>query len=620
MLPPLNIKGTCRVQRLPTVSIDGPNAHRGTHDMEFGTIDNNRYIQIIHEERGKPKEIATPIAELPLNIAVSQQTNEIPRVDTPKHNALAITATSTDSYGEDTIRRESSSTYFTNTEDESIKTTETAYSSAFEAIQTSSSAAEGPTGTSRTDDEKIRHASRPGPHKVHGKKTFAVTRQRPKSKLSAQKTVIPVGTVVASAQQQPVYSDSVIKIIEEIFEATPHQHKVCEPPQIVHDLQSSKATTNDPVPSPLKDRQSIGIQTKPKLSACHHQLETIAQTPQSTYNSLVPRECSGDIEPASEEHVRITQEVFGQIRERKSERYRLRSSVANLTQRIDGVLEQSPTTQDHCQHVELINQLLMDTFAKYPDLKKYFVPAQPQAITVPGADCNDTLVSGAAVSKTLPSVRLENLRKRQQQQLKNQELLVKHPQLQRTIDSIRRDAVVSAATGRQHTSVIQSERSTDEVQEAARRFLNSVRSPKKQQYIQNTVQAEVHQRNTATTSNSSENGTDLFCTESSLKCLSSNRNSKERDNQIHMGVPAPLLCTASGSTQCSRSPISSITADDVISSVVISSRKETLQTTNESVPPVETTSTTSKHMSSSAACSDRGTSQSTTSSLEKFIQ
>lgn len=666
VLPPLNIKGTCRIQRLPAVSIAGPNSQAAAHGTEFNTIDNNRYVQIVHEEVGKLQTAATAVA--PHGHDTESHTNETPivvipplSVINPKKISLAITAVSTDSYGEETLHQPTS-TCCTNTEEEYITTTETPYSSAFEETNTSTSAVENTeerpdsalTSISRTDDEKIRNACCPKPHKLSDTKQSKPMQKR----LTSIDGKSPASAVKKAAQiERPVYSATVMKIIEEIFEITPHKCKGTESVPIAQILQSSQANTNDAPATtadvPPKDCQSVGIQTTQQKPTGQQSESTSALT-QSPLNLLHPIESEHDVEEASDEHIRITEEIFKQIRERKAERYQ-RSSVANRSQQrlVEGAHLMATETlplQEHCQHTQLINQSLTDTFAKYPDLKKYFEPADAKIVEVPAKTLdiaskvfNETTASCPTVSNALPSVRLQNLRKQQQQQQKHQELLAKHPRVQRTIDIIRKDAAnTAAAAGKQNNLSVRHEKTANEVQEAAKRFLESVRSPKKRLlppvYVENSVQAEaeafllsIEQPSSATKSsviNSMNNGTDLFCTESSLKSASALTTTDPEIQIIDTTNRSELLCTASDSTQRSASKTttsssSSKSNDDLISSVLVSplklSRTQSLQTNSEAFP-VETPTTTSNDDQSSSTCDGgRTLGQSTTSSMERHI-
>lgn len=86
VLPPLHIRGTCRIQRLPDVSVMGPTRMTQHGDDGFAA-DNNLYVQMVHEENGLAQtKAAQPLKQLEM------------QTEMPQQNGLQITVTSTDSY------------------------------------------------------------------------------------------------------------------------------------------------------------------------------------------------------------------------------------------------------------------------------------------------------------------------------------------------------------------------------------------------------------------------------------------------------------------------------------------------------------------------------------------
>lgn len=405
-----------------------------------------------------------------------------------------------------------------------------------------------------------------------------------------------------------------MKIIEEIFESpieSINRSKPIVKPTVPLTLNFTHDSFNIAA-VPGNVHQTIGIQTTPKTS--------VAVSPTtSIFESLLPATeiFAQDIEDASDEHVRITGDVFAAIRERKVARYKLRSNLQLDAAEPGAIQPETLANIDAaaCQHSTLINRSLANTFERYPDLKKFFVPnetVQDAPLVSHQNEATSTVNAPQLNASSLPSVRLQNIRKLQQ----HQQLLAQHPQVQRTIDSIRRDAVAQASlrSGRETLSrSYRSEHVSDAIQQAAERFLESVRSPKKRPmaYVEDDAvqqQAEEHLRSVRSLADASrtKSSMDLFRTESSTEQSSTattSQRSSARSGEL-------LLCTDSGekTSPTVTTTASSTSIDDVSLKL---SRTQSLQTT--SVTATATTSDTS------GAGQATGVGHSTTSSMEKHM-
>lgn len=585
VLPPLNIKGVCCIQRLPGVSISGNNTD--SNPNVFNTK-NTKYIQIIHDAE-KPEVIAQ---HCPEKHNAHVQTSAPTTTRHLSHPELQITVTSTSSYGQPDTN-DSSQTYSSTTE---IPSTTTVTESSYLARQP----ADTSLNKSSTDDEKIKHF-RHCIHNTKGKKMSA------RSTIACENSAHGNSAVIEPKNRMNIdqnYSPNVMKIIEEIFEISSNGDGL----EVVNRSKPKKFTKkrND-IEIPRNDfprTQPSIIQTINEATVSEHSQSTqsecsIRQTA-SAQTTKTPTiiEYEQDIEDASSEHVRITADVYGQIFDRKAARYRLRSLLgATENQRPVNPVDSVPT----CQHKAIIDKSMGETIDQYPHLAKYFMPEVPT-------------VSQPAIptpTKTVPpSVRLQNLRHMQQ----HQQLLAKHPQVQRTIDRIRRDASEPSAkkVADNLNASFRSEHSPAAIRAAAERFLASVRmKPESYTFLpapmedDSIVQQQAdaflrsHERRVMSEMSSPDSADDLFRTESSVKSnylfLTSENRMREISKPRRSCPPSSLESHETSS-------------EDVISSVIVSPLKLSRTTTT-------TTTTTTAETSIEHAIE-----HTTTSSIEKQMQ
>lgn len=517
VLQPLTIRGTCRIQRLPSVSLLDPNfgATPGHDECNNDHVPNVKLTEIVYETG--PVQMAAehiPHPDQP-SVTVNQ-----PEPGPARTDGLQITVTSTESYG---------------TETETDEKTQTLSSTLT---------------TSKTDDEKIIKSRR---------------------QAKAQKSV-KIAKQPVSAGKEDDKTLRVMQLIEEIFESSTSD---------VPAIHSPPPTRRKPTPAVLNFthdsfhiasaepivQHAVAIQTSPTLSPNLNQPSALPTVRSGVSVSCSPPttadECRLDIADASDEHVRITGEVFAAIIERKAARYlhqrgdRCWHAEAAKPASLPPSAPPFALPSDRPKLNDLVSRSLSHTFARYPDLRKHFVAdgehadEQSNAVRPPPAG-------------PLPSERMQNLRQlRNLRQLQHEQLLAQHPRVQHTIDAIRRDASQIRSSSSRHSQSnalsvsYRSEHGADEIQRAAQRFLQSMRSPQRRQSHSSDavvtsdllLTAGLH---SSTDTSASDNG-DLFCTESSLKSTSSllgNEVPADRVKPVPMAtVTATTVTTDSTNTE-----------------------------------------------------------------------
>lgn len=494
VLPPLIIKGVCRVQHLSHVSIDGPNF---TSDPEhYPDTRNNKYVNVVFA--------ATTTDTVEQSIPIEPN-----RLHSPRAKSKEI--------------EKSHETITTNIDRPILQTSSTLTTSTFGAVSTE--ATSNLSGYDQIvgdddDDETVVLSSRTSSNILNLQSTtfeslrHSETLFKRQTKRVSTQSKIPDPTLVKTKilpsnmcklfNDKPFdgFSESLMKIIDEIFENTNHladpvfaytQTDFNGSEERIHGADHQHRPRSEPKEEIGKNHS--GVQTHLTLldqllssteNICQPKADSIRQSPSERTtsdvqlkNSVTLRattamdlQSNSEEEPPTEEVIHNTNLLFKSIQKRKSILYKHQelpfSNVEpcgeDQSTKLDSFVPISPkvssatllsSSKTSCHHRKHLRTMVKPVQRDKDSSDK---PNHPSTVT-----------PNQSHSKCPPSVRLQNIRRMQ--------LVQTNPDVLRTIDSIQRESHSSQDANRPRTDRNQFHRSKfndSVIQEAAQTVLKQI--------------------------------------------------------------------------------------------------------------------------------------------------
>lgn len=512
VLPPLNIKRICQIQKLPDIEIISA---RSSNIDSDNISKNNQYLQIIFKEKDEirpsicNKEIADNILHeniTPENTSISN--GYLKQIENVTNNFSAAPSDIEFSKYPKELHAESSSTQID-------------YNSSFEQLSS-----QHPSSYSMTDDDKASAAEslKADSHEYIVNNKHVLVKQahhdKPKIIFDDQEKVQEKGLELPGELMQ---------IIDDIFDSSSENSVVLEPeskspmPNIV--TPQACKLNNERVNSRLHNLKIVNVvheNISPKIDFKDMSMQTVDFSTGNVMNAFVQTDSLMDsvdkyhVQDANADSILSTQKIFDHIRNEKVAFFHRHSEMRpsqlirqpnNITEENDrqynlqfnqSFNRQSPHNPIQLPEVHAENSLLH----KYLEIKN--IPSNstsyPKNNSSSSNERNENLILQPQIncyrsSETQQNQYYENCEIRQttprfhsqyntNKQLspserfrnfkRNQELLRKHPNMLKTIQSIQNESINYSGPKSSLNASYRSYYEDDSIQKAAEKFLNSI--------------------------------------------------------------------------------------------------------------------------------------------------